>query len=116
MKWGGFSKIWVKEVLASASIGYGRIVQGEITGKGKVNRPEHMGRIARRHKHLLGKGSWFRKTGDQNKEAINLGNKGRRNKCQKPSGTKPETVLFIPHTPGGALKKILQKVDSQVMG
>ena len=114
---GGFPKLWIKEALRAATTGYGRMIQGELKGTGKVNRPEHMGRIARRHKHLLGKGSWFRKTGgDPNQESTSLGIKGRQSKNKKPTGAKPETVLFVPHTPGGALKKILQQVDGQVMG
>ena len=96
------------------------MVKGELLGEGKVNRPEHMGRISRRHKQLLGKVMWFQKAGKSQKEGGSMGEGGRMKRTRQinPSGgnQKPETVLFIPHTHNGQLKRILQQVDREVMG
>ena len=117
LKRGGFSKNWIKEALKSSMVGYGRMVRDEIKGIGKINRPEHMGRVARRHKQLLGKGSWFQKAGNSNKEEGRTGKNVKKRKSNPPGrNQKPETVLFIPHTPNGELKQLLQQVDSEVMG
>ena len=57
---GGYSQIWRAEALQSALIGYGRIWELEATGKGFVNRPNHVTAKKRRAENLTGKASWFK--------------------------------------------------------
>ena len=42
--------------------------------------------------------------------------KNKKKTGDKNLPSKLETVLFAPHTPGGELRRILQKVDTEVMG
>ena len=120
---------WVKICVESASRGYGRQVKKEMEGGTSINRPERIGRKSRQLKKLIGKSTWFFKakqdiadtdahpptTSADNRHQINADRS-----CPPPpickSQPKPETVLFVPYTPGGELRKILQKVDSDVMG
>ena len=103
LKRGGFSVSWVREALRSATIGYSRMIKGELLGEGKINRPEHMGRTSRRHKKLLGKATWFQKAGKANEARTNVEKRKRQETVRKPvpagGKQKPESVLFVPHTP-----------------
>merc|ERR1711954_240187 len=69
---GGYSQKWVMNCLDSAMKGYIRKVKTEIEGGVPINRPESLGRKARRIKKLVGKSSWFkRKQDDKTGEPTN---------------------------------------------
>ena len=98
------------------------MLQGELDGKYPVNRPEYSGRKKRIVKSLIGKSTWF-KNRNQNQKPPETGNNGNRIRSQRTTYGRqkmvrgqPETVLFIPHTPEGQLKKLFQEIDDQVNG
>ena len=114
---GGFSPKWTKTVLEAAAKGYARMVTAEMKDGSPINRPEKSGRKARRVKRLTGKSTWFKRK----PKGQDLPNTKKAN-CRSTPGAKvqapasPETVLFVPHTPNSELKKVLQKVDTEVSG
>ena len=57
---GGYSHQWKCEVLLSTIKRYSRIWELEVTGKGHVNRPNHVTAAKRRANKLIGKSSWFK--------------------------------------------------------
>ena len=113
---GGFSPKWIRNALDAASKGYSRLVTAEVKEGLPINRPEKTGRISRRVKKLVGKATWFKKSSPVEKPTRSDIRSGRGAKNQVKSPAAPESVLFVPFTPGGELKKILQKVDSEVTG
>ena len=58
---GGFTKDWVNEAISSAMRWYGKQCRKELDGGPPLNCPEHVGKNARRVKHLLAKSNWFQK-------------------------------------------------------
>ena len=124
MRRGGYHATWVQNALRAATTGYCRMVQKELQGETPVNRPEYLGRQARTIKSITGKATWFQKQPKEtsveerkDQQYINKHNsKNKRKTRDKNLPSKPETVLFAPHTPGGGLRRILQKVDSKVIG
>ena len=115
LKRGGFSEKWIYNALKSATTGYLKKVDKEQQSSdpgNMVNRPSASSVISRRYKKLIGKSMWFKEqpknkgnSTDSNRPA-HIGNKIGNRKA------KPEAVLFVPHTPGGALKKLVQEVEA----
>ena len=119
LRWGGFSDEWIGETLGSAAIGYRRMVINEVEGKGRINRPESMGRTGRRAQKLTGKASWFRKPMKEKEDPFN-NKKGKKRKTTTQEGPEPkrahlESVFFLPYTPESNLKKQLQRVEDNLM-
>ena len=72
-------------------------------------------------KKLWAKSTWFKKIGDNNALKIPNGLRKPRKTRIPPQGSEanrtpipPESVLFIPHTPNGRLKKVLQEAENQM--
>ena len=65
---GGYSHQWRCEVLLSAIKGYSRIWDLEVTGKGYVNRPNHVTAVRRRANKLIGKSNWFKATKEKGQQ------------------------------------------------
>ena len=118
---GGFSREWIRNALEAATVGYTRMVENEVKGISLINRPEHKGRKSRMVKKLRGKATWFKKIGNKNAPKIPNGLR-KPYKTRIPqqgieanrNQTPPESVLFIPFTPNGGLKKALQEAESQL--
>ena len=64
---GGYSLQWRSEVLSSAVKGFARIWELEASGKGFINRPNHVTASKRRADKLVGKSNWFKKNKSQSK-------------------------------------------------
>ena len=71
---------------------------------------------------MIGRSTWFQKSKQPEKEQLKMGT-GRQNHSEELSDhqepvdrkeDKPESVLFVPHTPYGELKKIMQGVDREL--
>ena len=108
---GGFSQEWVKNCLQSAIMGYCRRITQEIKRGKPINRPASHGFQGRLAKKITAKSTWFKKKpGTLDSPETNQGKTkpGRLN-------AKPESVIFVPHTPNGELRKSIQKIDEKVM-
>ena len=102
---------WIQKTLDAVTRGYARMINKEIQGIQPINRPESLGRNARRLKRLTGKSSWFKKKG-QNQQGPQPTNRGRTKQKGPPRQQEAlETVLFIPHTPHSELKNLLQEAE-----
>ena len=113
LKRGGFSQSWIKNALEAASVGYGRNIKSEISGGRRVNRPESFGQKRRIVKRLIGKSTWFKSKAS---ETFSNSSGLKKKKSNRQLRGVPETILFVPHTPNGELKRALQKIDSKVNG
>ena len=67
-------------------------------------------------KALSSKSTWFQKSKDS--QVKPEGHQVKRHLRKGPRGAieNPETVLFVPHTPEGELKVVLQNMDREVCG
>ena len=90
------------------------MVRNDIEGQCPINRPGHLGARTRKVKKLTAKSDWFKQKAKPNQETDVQGHSQKKGKGKR-STQPPETILIIPHTPNSDLKKILQKVDDQVM-
>ena len=114
LKRGGFRDTWIKNALQAASVGYGRLIKAETEGGRKINRPASYGQKKRIVKRLTGKSTWFKAKPNPDSQLQAPSNS--RKKSRKVMRGVPETVMFVPHTPNGDLKKALQKIDAKVNG
>ena len=71
--------------------------------------------MERRYKKLGGKSNWFRKKKKKEAEKVQAGRKRRGGKRKRgiEEETDIETVMFVPHTPGGKLLKMLEDEDER---
>ena len=98
------------------------MVKAAIQGETPINRPQHHKSKQRRFKKITAKANWFRKDRSDKSDPWETGQiqrqakSGRLKLKVKDDLSKAESVLFAPHTPSSELKKILQEVDSKVMG
>ena len=116
---GGFSRQWVKNALAAATTGYKRMVIAHNESGEPMNRPSTYKPMVRAVKKLTSKTEWFKYNTKQptvkSKSTVKF--KFPRDNTSSKCGTstspenQPEAVLFIPHTPGGTLKKEISKVQ-----
>ena len=126
LKRGGFHSQWIRLALEAACRGYERMIGNQIRGTQPVNRPESFGRKSRRLKKITGKSTWFKVKKGQEEDSLGVQLQGNRNRGHTKSRktptqltdvrAHPETVLFVPHTPNGELKKLIQQADTQVSG
>ena len=102
LKVSGHSQGWRETVLEAGMKGYMRMWQKERKGEGRLNRPDKSTRRSRRYNKLCGKFNWFNQNKGKEKEVDG-------NSTAKGGGARraPETegVLYVPFTPGSALKK-----------
>ena len=103
-------------------MGYLKMVDKEKLGNtpgNMINRPAASSTINRRYKKLLGRSMWF-KEDPKNKTGNTSCNKPWQhgNRVGKPGNkaAKPEAVSFVPHTPGGELKKLVQDAEHVANG
>ena len=94
------------------------MVASEISGGQPINRPEHLGKQARRVKRLTGRSAWFNKTStSQVKEKSVLQKPKRPGKLNlTPANVQnipPETDLFVPFTPESGLKREIQAAEQE---
>ena len=94
---GGYSHQWRCEVLLSAIKGYSRIWDLEVTGKGHVNRPNHVTAAKRRANKLIGKQMWFKKVEESEPNPKHQKSQKQNPKCHQ---NPVESVFFcnIPET------------------
>ena len=62
---GGYGHKWRMNILEAAIGGYEKMLQGELEGRGRVNRPERSTRGLRRWKRLVGRSTWFQPPGSK---------------------------------------------------
>ena len=110
LKRGGHKAEWVKEALKNALRGYSKMVENEVDGKCPINRPEAVGKLGRRVKTLIGKSSWFTNKSQSEKQKDTTGSKSKPMKKGEPPEP-PETILYVPFTPGSVLKKEIQSLE-----
>ena len=116
LKLGGYSHQWRINVLDAATKGFCKIWAKDKTGRGQINRPGHMGSTGTRFNRLCEKTTWFqdeslqpKPAGEQKEEG---GSSYRKTGPRKPQKF-TESVLFIPYTPGGVLKKEIQELENK---
>ena len=114
MKRSGYDERMRRRVLAAGMKGYERMVKEEEAGKRRVNRPRWEGAVQRRFKKLGAKANWFR---SRKTNTVGCGSSGgsggNRRERGKDEQTDIESVMFIPHTPGSLLAKMMQ--DEEVL-
>ena len=125
LKRGGYHPNWINTCLEAACTGYGRKVKSEIEGGEPVNRAAHMGARGRRIKALTGKSTWFQ-GGAKNSDSGSNQNRNpnpnlttsrkQPNKGRLSPPGKPESIVFVPHTPGGDLRKEVQEEEDRISG
>ena len=94
-----------------------KIWQKEKLGLGHINRPGYTGATKSRYRRLCSKTHWFQDKALQPRDQNEPESPGRTGKNPKKKRRQPkftEGVLFIPYTPGGALKKELQEMDQKL--
>ena len=109
LKRSGYDEKFRREVLLAGLKGYNKMVKVEEEGGRKINRPRWEGERERRYKKMAAKCSWFRKKKGRG------GSEKRKGKKRKGKEEESdiESVLFVPHTPNGALAKLLQNEDDK---
>ena len=118
LKLGGYSYKWRVSVLDCATKGFLGVWKKEKKGTGYINRPGYTGTTKSRFKRLCGKTSWIQDKHLQPKSATDPTQsekehivKGRR--IQRPPQF-TESVMFVPYTPGGTLKREIQELDRKL--
>ena len=114
----GYGLEWRKRVLTSAMVGYKRILYKESVGNGRRNRLGACTLLKRRVQKLCGPRTWFnmRQSKDLEEDAVRTTTKGRIPRVLV-GGEKPtESVMFIPYTEGGNLKKMLSEGEEKLVG
>ena len=115
MKRSGYNAKTRREVLISGMKGYIKMVRTEEEGGTKVNRPRWEGATTRRYRKLAGKSNWYKKKSNSSKEVTRCASKkARKRRKGEEEEKKVEAVMFVPHTPGGLLAKMLQEADDKV--
>ena len=115
LKLGGYTKPWRREVLQAGLLGYGRMWASEVREDRPLNRPEVSTRAKRRANRLVGNRNWFKPKPKTQGETCRKSGNLRPKKHNQPEKI-PESVLFVLHTPGGALEKALQKIEDAGVG
>ena len=118
MRRSGYGAKMRRNVAIAGLRGYYRMVRVEEEGGRRVNRPRWEGATERRYKKLGGKSNWFKKRVNNEKVAsVHSGThkppgptSQRSNKVESRQD-QIETVIFVPHTPGSELAKLLQEAD-----
>ena len=82
------------------------MVESEITGTGRINRPESSGTMKRRSQKLTCQSNWFKKAPKEDKEPQSRKRKSGTQIPQNAKRAKVESVLFVPHTPGSEYCRI----------
>lgn len=101
----GFNLEWREKVLEKALTGYQRILRKAALGEGRRNRTGACTSIKRRFSKLTGNTDWYKV--EEKDEYIELETKHWpeiRSSSKKGKGV-AEAICFVPHTPGGALRK-----------
>ena len=114
MRRAGYDDKMRRNVLVSGLKGYWRMVKTEKEGGRRVNRPRWEGAVERRYKKLGARSSWYKRKGKKiGEKDRNKGGKVQRigRTRGKDEETDIETIMFVPHTPGSALAKLLQEED-----
>ena len=91
------------------------MVENEIKGVRRVNRPRWEGGGRRVIKKILAKRNWFKRKKKDGSEVTDEVRTRRGVKTvdkESKDDTEPETVLFIPSTPGGELLKRMREADA----
>ena len=112
MKRSGYSAKVRRNVALAGLKGYMNMVRTEAEGGRKVNRPRWEGARTRRYKKLGAKSNWFKKSKKSKNDSREFS--GGPKKCgRRVEGAEAEieTVMFVPHTPGGELARLLQEAD-----
>ena len=117
------------QIMKAATRGYYKMVENEVLGVGRVNRPADEGKREREMRKILGKTEWYQpKLMQEGGEACKseeeepvtpktwrshtrIGNRGRKD--YKGNKSPYEAVIFIPCTPGAVLRKALQTADDK---
>ena len=113
MKRSGYSAKVRRNVALAGLKGYLNMVKTEESGGRKVNRPRWEGATTRRYKKLGAKSNWFRKKGGGNNKEITGGKGKKSHRKVGAEDNRIETIMFVPHTPGGELVRRLQEADDK---
>ena len=109
MKRSGYDERMRKRILIAGMKGYARMVKVEEEGGRKVNRPRWEGQQERRYKKMGAKTNWYKRR----KNKTGLDKKGGRKGKGRQEESDVETVLFVPHTPGGKLAKMMEEEEER---
>ena len=125
----GYEVEQIRRIVTAGLKGFEKMVKKQISGQSKIHRSAGSSLTARNRKKLLGKTSWFRSRGKQDKDqaagqdAIKTTTsrqpRGKMAKVntekgnQKTTSSQPRTstVLFVEQTPGGALANMFRQAE-----
>ena len=116
----GYNQDWRENILKSALKGYMRVLDKVEKGEVKRNRKGVDSMKQRRFKKLLGIREWYRverETPDAWEVTEPWEKQGIRatRKIKRQSDSRYiESVFFVPHTPGGALRHVLTKLEESL--
>ena len=111
MKRSGYDQRMRRRVLVAGMRGYEKMVETEEKGGRKVNRPRWDGEKERRYRKLGAKASWYKRKSKMPETKYKGRGGGKRRGPEEESDI--ETVLFVPHTPGGELAALIQEEDDR---
>ena len=102
----GYDLSWRKDVLSKAMVGYMKVLKNVQLGITQRNRTSASTATKRRFDKLCGNNTWYT---DEEKEEIErtVENRRFRGPSSKKDNRHIESVMFVPLTPGGALRKNL---------
>ena len=112
----GYSEEWRHQVLESALCNYEKVLEKEANGEVERNRPGYSTARARRAKALTGKTSWFLESPEETTTPTTTPSRPWvRRKARQTSNLKGrqviESIMFVPHTPGGELRRRLTQME-----
>merc|ERR1712081_71251 len=109
----GYSQEWRQKVLTSAKKGYCKILYKVQSGLCRRNRSGASSWLTRRHKRLVGQATWFKSKERENEKGEKQS--GRTEWKRTPMNREEfTTVMFIPHTKEGKLKRTLQEMEDNL--
>ena len=109
----GYSQEWQQKVLTSAIKGYCKILYKVQSGLCRRNRSGASSWLTRRHKRLVGQATWFKSKERENEKGEKQS--GRTEWKRTPMNREEfTTVMFIPHTKEGKLKRKLQEMEDNL--
>merc|ERR1712081_161831 len=105
----GYNPTWVQNALEAALTGYERVVKIVRDQNKPMHRPGYSTLNARRAKKFAST-TWFNKTKkDQIKTQSHSSKKGSKKQPRNIQKSMTEAVMYVPYTPGGALRSKLSK-------
>ena len=110
----GYSAEQSRDIVKAGLTGYENLLERSKKEKKNLHRSAEEGQEERRKKKVLAKGNWFKKKGKRVGEKESFLTKKKRKEKIKRDEPETVTVMFVPQTPGGELRKRLQREEDKI--